>query len=73
MQKEGCDLAPVLSLQQKKSLIGMPTHFAATYLFSAFSPTTTIYGLSALKINLAEIIKIDFDYLEMLCTAMWWI
>jgi len=47
MQKEGCDLAPVLSLQQKKILIGMPTHFAATYLFSAFPPTTMSYGLSA--------------------------
>jgi len=35
MQKEGGDLAPVLLLPQKKSLIGMPTHFAATYLFSA--------------------------------------
>ena len=33
--EEGCDLAPVLSLQQKRRLIGMPTYFAATYLLSA--------------------------------------
>ena len=72
----GCDLAPVLSLQQKRRLIGMLTHFSATYLLSAlvlFPLLQWVTVFLPLKIKLAEIIKIDFDYLEMLCTAMWWI
>jgi hypothetical protein len=51
----------------------MPTRFAATYLFSAFPPFIVTYGLTAPKNNRAEIIKIDFAYLEMLCTGMWYI
>ena len=73
MQKEGCDLAPVLSLQQKRRLIGMPTYFAATYLGAVFFGLQRFKVCPPLRINLSEIIIIDFDYFKLVCRAMWWI